>query len=164
MKPNNKPAKKVVIRMKGKNTSMEHIKTESQQDLKKNINKDPSNKASLYTLNNNDSYTDLNSEDYRRTLGPKLIEQSNKNDLTFRQTAYLKNKEREKEKVPSLKIQNQKKEKDIKSPKGKKLINFNQKEPSLKVQQSERNIKKRKKKMIKNLKDIKLEKKGKVTD
>ena len=26
MKPNNKPAKKVVIRMKGKNNSMEHMK------------------------------------------------------------------------------------------------------------------------------------------
>lgn len=145
MKPNNKPAKKVVIRMKGKNNSMEHIKTESQKDLKKIINKDLLNKTSLYALNNNESYTELNSEDYRRTLRPKFIDQKNKNDLTFRQTTYLKIKEKEKEKVSSLKIQNQKKEKNIKSPKGKKLVNFNQKEPSLKIQQSERNIKKKEK-------------------
>ena len=145
MKQKDKPAKKVIIRYKGKNnSSAERIKTESQQDLNKNLTRESRVKNTLQNSSNNfERYNDVATEENRRTLLPKKMNKNQINDTSLRKTLFIKNKE--KEKLPGLKTQNQKKEKDKISSKGKKLVNFSQKEIGIKPQKSERNLKKAKK-------------------
>ena len=145
MKQKDKPAKKVIIRYKGKNnSSAERIKTESQRDLNKNLFRESGLKNTLQNSSNNfERYNDVATEENRRTLLPKKMNKNQMNDTSLRKTLFVKNKE--KEKLIGLKIQNQSKAKDKISSKGKKLVNFSQNEITIKPQKSQRNLKKAKK-------------------
>ena len=145
MKQKDKPSKKVIIRYKGKNNNnSERIKTESQQDINKNLSSESRVKNTLQNSSNNfERYTDVATEENRRTLVPKKMNRNQVEDTTLRKTLFVKNKE--KGKLPGSKTKNQKKEKNKISPKGKKLVNFSQKEIGIKPQKSERNLKKAKK-------------------
>ena len=139
MKQMEKPTKKLIIkRYKVKiQNNPERLKTESQKNLNKNIDKSlikEKNEINNYSLYNIGSYQELNTEDKRMTLRPKKENQKSINDTSdtpLRKTLFLKNRERER--VNSVKTNTKNKE--------KKTVNFAQK-PNLKQQKSERNLKK----------------------
>ena len=135
MKPKDKPAKKVIIRFKGKNiNNSERIKTDSQRDLHKNSSKETKNKNPLQnSLTHLERYTETSIDDYRRTLRPKKVNKTSINEAPFRKTIVNKNKD--KEKFTLSKNQNKKAEKDKQNQKGR---NESQK---IKPQKSERNLK-----------------------
>ena len=83
-------------------------------------------------------YSDEKRKTYRPTNANKKL-----NDAPFRQS--LKKNEKERAKMPALKMQGNKNEKDIKSPKMKKLVNFTKKLMALNPhQKSERFLKNKK--------------------
>ena len=141
MKPKDKPAKKVIIRFKGKNInrSSERIKTDSQRDLHKNSLKEAKIKNPLQnSLNHLERYTETSIEDYRRTLMPKNVNKTSINEAPFRKTIVNKNKDKEKkdkEKFTLSKNNNNKSEIENQNPKGR---NDSQK---IKPQKSERDLK-----------------------
>lgn len=92
-------------------------KDQNKTDLKEN-------EIKTVFSNNLQSYTPLYSDDKRKTFRPT---NANKklNDPPFRQT--MKKNEKERAKMPALKVQGNKNEKDKKSPKMKRLVNFTKK-------------------------------------
>jgi hypothetical protein len=92
-------------------------KDQNKTDLKEN-------EIKTVFSNNLQSYTPLYSDEKRKTFRPT---NANKklNDAPFRQT--MKKNEKERAKMPALKVQGNKNEKDKKSPKVKRLVNFTKK-------------------------------------
>ena len=136
MKPKDKPAKKVVIKFKGKNvnSSSERMKTDSQRDLHKNSSKEAKIKNPLQnSLTHLERYTETSIDDYRKTLRPKKVNKTSINEAPFRKTIVNKNKD--KEKFTLSKNKNKKTEKEKQNLKGR---NESQK---IKPQKSERNLK-----------------------
>ena len=137
MQQKNNPTKRVIIRYKIKKN--EHINTESQKDLKKNSLNELRNANGLQrSLNNLEKFniTESQIDDSRKTLKPKKINHNHVNNTSLRKTFFLNNKE----KISSLKMQTQKKEKDNKDHKGKKVVNFSGRRNIIKTQKSEKNL------------------------